>query len=185
MKSYLITDAIIYSSDIKVFKHTLTNLLAKTKVDYICFRDKISSNYKQLAKEFVDISKKHNIQNIFINQYITLAKELKAHGVHLTSIQFDDISYAKELKLKVIISCHNEDDILKAISSNVDYITYSPIFNTPNKGKPKDIEHLQYIVNKYNHLKIFALGGIISPQHITMIKQTNPYGFASIRYFLR
>ena len=183
MKSYLITDPNIYTNNIQEFESILKTTIQNNSIDYICFRDKKSSNYKELAKSFVKISKQNNITNIFINQYIDLANSLKATGVHLTSKQFDKIAYVKSIGLKSIISTHNEDDIKQAIKNNVDYITYSPIFDTPNKGAAKGIKNLKDIVKKYNDINIFALGGIISDEHIKSVKNTSCFGFASIRYF--
>jgi len=185
MKSYLITDPKYFSNDTSIFETTLTNILKTKEIDYICFRDKVSKNYELLAKRFVDISKSNNISNIFINSHIDLAYSLNATGVHLTSTQFDKIAYAKSMKLKVIVSTHNIEDINKAIKYKADYITYSPIFDTPNKGAAKGIDDLKYITNKYKDIKIFALGGIVTNNHIDMIKTTSSYGFASIRYFVK
>ena len=184
MKSYLITDSSIYTNNINIFEQKLNYTIQNNNIDFICFRDKISDNYKELAEKFINISKQNNIKNIFINSHVDLAISLNATGVHLTSIQFDKIVYAKSIGLKVIISCHNECDINNALKNKADYITYSPIFDTPNKGNPKGIEELKYIVNKYNNIRIFALGGIISKGQIKDIKSTNTFGFASIRYFI-
>jgi len=185
MKSYLITDPSIYSSDINIFEKKLNTTIQNNNIDFICFRDKSSSNYKELAKSFIKISKQNYISNIFINTRIELAVSLNATGVHLTSKQFNKIAYAKSIGLKTIISTHNEDDIKQAIKNKVDYITYSPIFDTPNKGKSKGTDDLKYITNKYKDIKIFALGGIVTNNHIDMLKSTNTYGFASIRYFVK
>lgn len=185
MRSYLITNEELYTNDIDKFSNILQYILDSKKIDFICFRDKVSSNYKLLAQQFVNIAKQYNKTNIFINSYIDLAYQLKATGVHLTSTQFNQINYAKSLGLKVIISCHNEDDILQAIDYKVDYITYSPIFNSPNKGKAKGIDNLKYIAKRFNKdIKIFALGGIVSNQQIDLIKDIDIFGFASIRYFI-
>jgi len=183
MKSYLITDPDIYTNNPKSFRLKLQEAISNNNVDYICFRDKTTCNPQSLAEIYVHVCKSNNIKNIFINQYINLASSLNITGVHLTSNQLDRISYCKHLNLKVIISCHNESDIQNAIEDNADYITYSPIFTTPNKGEPKGIDDLAYIINKYPGIKIFALGGIISEEEVSKIKNTNAYGFSSIRYF--
>jgi len=185
MKSYLITDPNIYSSNINKFENILNKTINNNQIDFICFRDKESPNYKELAKNFVKISKQNKIPNIFINTHIDLAISLNIHGVHLTSKQFDKIVYAKSMGLKTIISCHNEEDIKEALKYKTDYITYSPIFDTPNKGESKGIDDLKYIVNKYNDIKIFALGGIINKTQIELVSEVNSYGFASIRYFIK
>ncbi len=182
MNAYLITDPKYYSNDLKKFESILVTAISNHSVDMICFRDKTSTNFEQLAYCFANIVKQYNIKS-FINQNITLASKLNLDGVHLTSTQFNKIEEAKSLGLKVIISCHNEQDIQKAIQKQADMITYSPIFTTPNKGTPKGINMLQSITFKYD-IPIIALGGIVTPQHIKQIEQTNAYGFASIRYFI-
>ena len=182
MKSYLITDPKYYSNNIEEFSNILQNTITNNQIDMICFRDKTSSNFEELASVFVKISKENNISNIFINQNISLAKKLNAKGVHLTSLQFEQITDAKNLGLKVIISCHTKEEIQKAIDLKANFVTYSPIFDTPNKGEAKGIKELSNTVKEFN-IPIIALGGIISKEHINKIQNTNCYGFASIRYF--
>lgn len=181
--SYLITDPTYYSNNKKDFEIKLSKVLSKNQIDYVCFRDKESSNFEELAKIFVKVCNKFKIKNILINSNLELAKKLNV-GIHLTSTQFELIKKAKKENLFTIISCHNEDDINKAIERKIDAITYSPIFKTPNKGEPKGVEKLESIVSKYRDLKIFALGGIINEIQIESIKKTKAYGFASIRYFI-
>lgn len=183
MKSYLITDPHYYKETKDVFEKNLLDVLSKNKPDFICFRDKTNNDYENLAKTFINICKTSNIKNILLNQEYLLAHKLKANGVHLTSQQFDKIKEAKELALYVIISCHNEEDIKKAILNKADAVSFSPIFDTPNKGKNKGIEELIRICNTYE-IKVFALGGIITKAHLKEIKKSKAYGFASIRYFL-
>ena len=74
------------------------------------------------------------------------------------------------------------EEVLKAQKVGADYVTYSPIFTTPNKGKPKGIEDLKIILDKVD-IKVFALGGIINKAQIEEIASTKAFGFASIRYF--
>jgi len=64
----------------------------------------------------------------------------------------------------------------------VDFITYSPIYETPDKGAPKGIEELKKMVLRYN-VKIIALGGIITPEQVKEVEDAGAFGFASIRYF--
>ena len=180
---YLISDPSYYSNDKETFEEKLRGVLQNKRVDTACFRDKTSSNTKELAQLFISICKEYNIKNIFINQNITLAKELNYNGIHLTSKQFDKINEAKELGLKTIISCHSFEDIEKAIKLKADMVTYSPIFFSPNKGEPKGIEKLEEVTRKYD-IDIIALGGIISDEQVEKIQKTEAKGFASIRYFI-
>lgn len=184
MINYLITDPNYYTNDKKEFENILKKTLNKYLVDICCFRDKKSSNFEELAQIFVKICKEKNIKNILINGDFSLAKKLNATGVHLTSTQFDEIQKAKKSGLYTIISCHNKDDLQSARKQKIDAVTYSPIFETPNKGEPKGIKNLKEIIEEYGDLNIIALGGIINDEQIKQILQTKAYGFASIRYFV-
>lgn len=184
LKKYLITDPKYFTNNPKNFKEILEKIFLKHSISMACFRDKESTNFEDLAKIFLDVSRQFQIENIFINSDITLAKSLNFDGVHLTSLQFDLIDYAKNLNLKTVISCHNFDDLKLAEEKKVDFVTYSPIFNSPNKPKPLGIENLKSAINHYKKLKIIALGGIISQNEIMQIENCKAYGFASIRYFV-
>ena len=74
-------------------------------------------------------------------------------------------------------------DIENAINQKADAITYSPIFETPNKGEPKGLEELERVIKKYD-IDIIALGGIVSGAQINELSTINSYGFASIRYYV-
>ena len=184
MIKYLITDPKYYTNDEKKFEEILINVLNKHQIEIACFRDKESGNFEEIAKIFIKICKEKNIENILLNGNFSLAHKLNATGVHLTSTQFDDILKAKELGLYVIISCHTFEDIQKAIDYQADAVTYSPIFETPNKGTPKGIEALKEVVDKYPNINIIALGGIINDEQIEQISKMKAYGIASIRYFV-
>lgn len=184
MIKYLISDLKYYTNDEKKLEEVLINVLNKQQIDITCFRDKESGNFEDLAKIFIKICKEKDIKKILLNGDYLLAYELNATGVHLTSSQFDKIKEAKELGLYVIISCHNLNDIQIALDNKADAVTFSPIFETPNKGEPKGIIALEEAINKYPNLNIIALGGIINDKQIEQISKTKAYGFASIRYFI-
>ena len=183
LKSYCITDPNYYTNDIKIFEDRLNNTLLKNNIDMICLRDKNSSNIEELSKIFIKICKKYNIKDILINTHLNLAVKHNYQAINLNSNQFDKIKEAKKNNLKTIISCHNKEDIKKAISLKANMVTYSPIFNTPNKSNIKGIKNLDKITKEFN-IKIIALGGITTQNHINDIKTTSSYGFASIRYFI-
>ena len=183
LQKYLITDPEFYGTTTKDFKANLEKILSKNEINFICFRDKTSQNYKELIKVFIEVCSAKNIENIFINSYINEAIKYNV-GVHLTSTQFDEIKTCKEQNLQVIVSCHNQEDINKAKNDGADFITYSPIFESPGKKDLKGIENLKQIVQSNKDIKIFALGGIVTNEHIKQIQTTNCFGFASIRYFI-
>lgn len=151
--------------------------------DFALYRDKENENYKVEAENFVQMSHPFKGLKSFLHQDYNLADTLGATGVHLTSTQFDDIPKAKKLGLEVIVSTHTYDEVIKAEKLGADYVTYSPIFVTPNKGEPKGVADLKKVVVA-SQIKIFALGGIIDEKQIKEIEETRAFGFASIRYFL-
>ena len=171
MIAYLITDP----------THSYTSFAG---ADFVCYRDKEKKNFRQEATYFLSQARQASISHVFLNEDYLLAKELGFDGVHLTSRQFVFIPEAQRRGLKVIISCHTEAEIEEAIRKKVDFVTYSPIFETPNKGEAKGIENLKTMVDRYN-IPIIALGGILTEEQIKAVKEAGAYGFASIRYFIR
>jgi len=153
------------------------------KANMILYRDKESSNYSKFARVFIEEAKKFNFDKILIHQDIDLACLLKVDGVHLTSKQIEIIPKAKFFKLFTVVSTHNLSEVKEAEKLGADMITFSPIFETPNKGKPKGIEALKEIVKRVN-IPVIALGGILTKEQIEECIGVGAKGFASIRYFL-
>lgn len=178
MLSYAITDPSTLSferldDDLKRFSK---------KADMIVYRDKINDAYETSAEEFLIQAKKYTFEKILLHGAVELASKLAVDGVHLRSNQFDEIEKAKRLNLFVVISCHTADDAKKAEALGADMITYSPIFATPNKGKPLGLgtlKELQGIIS----LPIIALGGILTQEQIDACEVAGASGFASIRFF--
>jgi len=164
-------------------KADVSELIDKYSPDFILYRDKDNINYHVEARKFIKLCLEVKNLNCFLHQDVELAKELGANGVHLTSSQFEKIEYAKSLNLEVIISTHSFEEVQIAGEKGADYVTYSPIFASPNKGEPKGIDNLKRLLQKTD-MKIFALGGIVEQKEVDLIKKSGVYGFASIRYFI-
>ena len=157
--------------------------LRKHRPEFALYRNKETKEYAFHAENFLQMSQ--NIPNLkaFLHRDYELAHRLGAEGVHLTSLEFDSIVKAKALGLEVVVSTHSEEEVLRAEGLGADYVTFSPIFATPNKGKPKGIESLSKSVNATS-LKVIALGGIITQEHREEVERSGAFAFASIRYFL-
>jgi len=182
MKKYLITSREFYTDTPAIFRNILHQQFVQHKPDFALYRDKLNPNYTVQASHFIEVCSQFENIKSFIHRDVTLAKQLDATGVHLTSSQFNEIEYALSLNLEVIISTHSYDEVVKAQKLGASYVTYSPIFASPNKGKPKGLENLKELLLETD-IKIFALGGIVTDQHLQDISQMNIFGFASIRYF--
>ncbi len=182
MQKYLITSEEFYGGTPSLFRLKLHSQIKKHKPSYALYRDKTNQNYKELAAVFADVCKEHDGLKCFVHQDAELANRLGVSGVHLTSTQFEEIKEAKEMGLLVIISTHTKEEVLRAEELGADAVTYSPVFESPGKGEPKGEQDLKELLDICK-IKVFALGGIVTKEHIKMIEQSKAYGFASIRYF--
>lgn len=183
MKHYLITDPSFYGNTSADLESALDVVYSHVLPDFALFRDKQTSDYQKLAHLFVTISREYKVSHVLLHGDYALAHELRADGVHLTSLQFEDIAEAKKRGLYVIISTHTHEEALKAQELGADAITYSPIFPSPGKGEPKGLEDLKELVDKIE-IPVFALGGIVTTEQIQAVEKCGAYGFASIRYFV-
>ncbi len=152
------------------------------KADMIVYRDKANHAYETFAEQFLIRARNYSFEKILFHGAVDLASKLGADGVHLTSSQFDEIAKAKQHDLFVVISCHTVAEAKKAEKLGADMITFSPVFATPNKGKPLGLgalKELQGIIS----LPIIALGGILTQEQIDACQVAGASGFASIRFF--
>ena len=182
MKSYLITSRQYYTDTPAVFRSILHERLAVHHPDFVLYRDKFDPNYALMAEYAVQTCRAFEGIKAFVHQDYKLAKALGADGVHLTSKQFDLIKKAKNADLEVIVSTHSIEELHMVRELCADYATFSPVFASPGKGEPKGVDALAQAVKEVD-LKIFALGGIVTPEDVKKIEPAHPYGFASIRYF--
>ena len=153
------------------------------KPDFILFRDKNCDDYAQRALNFLKNSKAFGAKLFLHNDY-NLALKLGADGVHFSTINIQNIAKAPKNLIK-IASTHSEYELRAACDLGVNFITFSPIFASPNKGEPKGIKALEYIVKiaKNYGVGVFGLGGILENSQIEEILNAGACGFASIRYF--
>ncbi|MEA3455259.1 MAG: thiamine phosphate synthase [Campylobacterota bacterium] len=152
------------------------------KAEMIVYRDKENDMYEAFAEQFIGQAKNCSFEKILLHGSVDLASKLGADGVHLASTQFDEIAKAKQNDLLVVISCHTVDEAKKAEALGADMITYSPIFMTPNKGRPLGLGALKEIQGIIS-LPIIALGGILTQEQIDACCEAGASGFASIRFF--
>ncbi|MFA7500861.1 MAG: thiamine phosphate synthase [Sulfurimonas sp.] len=183
MKKYLITSEEFYTNIPDIFHSKLHLQLKEHRPSHVLYRDKSNPDYNKMATLFAEVCAEYKGLKSFLHQDVGLAKKLGVAGVHLTSTQFTKIQEAKSLGLEVIISTHAHEEVLLAQKLGADAVTYSPIFTSPNKGKPKGLDDLKELL-KICKIDVFALGGIVSEEQIKKLKETDVYGFASIRYFM-
>lgn len=151
------------------------------KASMIVYRDKADLSMKQ-APLFVKAAKQFEFEKVLIHGDYTLAKSIAADGVHLSSLQIDQIPEAKASDLFVVVSTHTLEELQKAQTLGADMATFSPIFETPGKGLPVGLEKLRAVTGQVK-IPVLALGGILTQAQIDACEKNGASGFASIRYF--
>lgn len=177
MISYAITDP--STLDFKYLEQDLKRFSQKASM--IVYRDKVDTSFKN-ASEFVKAAKGFAFEKVLIHGDYHLAKSIAADGVHLSSLQLDEIPKAKANDLFVIASTHTLEELKKAETLGADMATFSPIFETPNKGLPVGLEMLRSVTAQVT-IPVLALGGILTQEQIEACEKYGASGFASIRYF--
>ncbi|PHS37243.1 MAG: thiamine phosphate synthase [Sulfurovum sp.] len=154
------------------------------KASMIVYRDKFGtkSDVKLKAVDFVEAAKGFAFKQVLIHGDHVLADSVKADGVHLTSQQLGDIAVAKAKDLFVVVSTHTLEELKKAELLGADMATFSPIYETANKGLPVGLEVLENMISQVT-IPILALGGIVTEEQIAACERSGAAGFASIRYF--
>lgn len=187
LQAYFITSTNLYQTkSTELFEFQLENISFNHHINKACFRDNSLDIPANMIDIFTKWCKKHQIQS-FINLAnttlsIKFAKTYGANGVHIKGKHLNNAKKVLNEKLATFYSAHSINEAKKALDMGIDFITLSPIFNTPNKGAPLGVEYLcQLDPIMKNHT--FALGGIIDAKHIQQIQKSGIRGFASIRYF--
>ncbi len=148
----------------------------------ILYRDKETQEYEKRACIFVKEAKRLGFDRILLHNSPKLAARLGVWGIHCSSDSYRLISQARRLGLKSVASTHSLDEILEAQKEGVDLVTLSPLFASPNKGKPLGETLFASIVSK-SSVPVIALGGIIKRSDIQKAIECGAEGVASIRYF--
>ncbi len=138
---------------------------------------------KSIVKEVKLLCDQYNA-TLIINDFIEVAKEIDASGVHL-GLGDDSIAKAREIlgENKIIGGSTNTlQDVIKRIEEKSDYIGLGPYSYTQTKDNISSIlgvEGYQFILNtvKGNKIPIYAIGGI-KLENVKELMQTNVYGIA-------
>ena len=158
-KLYVITESTISKgrSNEEIVKEAI-----KGGAEIIQLREKKwdKSKVKGEAIKLLKICKENNVLFI-VNDYVDVAVEIKADGVHLGQSDMS-IEEARKIcgnKLIIGLSTHSVEQAVKADSEDVDYITIGPIYTTRAKDFTVGLGIIKEIINKINKPSI-AIGGI-------------------------
>ncbi len=141
-------------------------------------KDSNRNSIKSTAKVAIKLCKKHNA--IFIlNDHVGIAKEIKAHGVHLGKQDMHPSDARKILGKKTIIggTANTWEDIERLIAAKVNYIGLGPFRFTNTKKNLSPIlglkgyrEIMDKMKNEKKPIPVFAIGGIVENDIYDLLK---------------
>jgi len=145
-------------------------------------KDLPENELRELAEQVRHLTRRYDAL-LFINHRADLAQAVGADGVHLTESsgpvrrirkQFPDLLIGK--------STHSLESALRAQHQGADFVTFSPVYDTPSKqqyGSPQGLEKLAQVCAGLE-IPVLALGGI-DLSRITPVRKSGAFGIALIR----
>ena len=121
---------------------------------------------------------------LLLNRQLDLALECGADGVHTgeDEANFAQLRAALGPERLIGYSAHGKAEALAALAKGADYVTYSPIFDTPSKRgllAPLGLEPLRDLCVATNK-PVIALGGI-DESNLADVLEAGAHGAAMIR----
>lgn len=126
---------------------------------------------------------KNSETKLLVNDRADIALAAECDGVHLTenslSVEVIRENFPKEFIIGV--STHSPEGAEQAKLEGADFVTFSPIFDSPGKGEPQGLKKLRDICAHLKPFPVVALGGIDETNWRAVLKN-GASGFAGIRF---
>jgi len=181
LRLYLITDRTLLPED--QFLAGIESAL-KGGVRAIQLREKNlpEDELHTLARDVLKLTRQYNAL-LIINHRAELAHDIGADGVHLTESSPAVRKIRKEFPdLLIGKSAHSLQSALRAQHQKADFITFSPVYDTPSKqqyGPPQGLEKLKQVCAGLD-IPVLALGGI-DLSRISTVREQGAFGVGLIR----
>ena len=139
----------------------------------------------ELASEAAQITGK-SATKLLINDRADIALAARADGVHLTAHSLSAATVRKNFPPDFIVgvSAHTLKEAENARRQAADFVTFSPIFPTPEKekyGAAQGLENLRELCGQLKSFPVVALGGIDAGNYKSVL-EAGARGFAAIRF---
>ncbi len=184
---YLITDGEITAQNFFRRKSKTLELIkvaVQNNISLIQIREK-KLNARlifELAREAAEITRNTDAK-LLVNDRADIAQAANADGVHLTSRSLSCRTIRRNFPGDFIIgvSTHTIEEGREAKKQGANFVTFSPIFPTPNKSRPQGVGNLREVCEKLKPFPVVALGGIDAGNFPEVLK-AGASGFAAIRF---
>jgi thiamine-phosphate diphosphorylase len=162
-------------------------LAADIRIRLVQFRAKSLSTvaYRALAQQVLVCCRRHGAR-LLLNGDPALLSHIDADGVHLDGARLAACLH-RPLGADKLLSaaCHNEQQIMQAISIRTDFVTLSPVLHTASHpgGQTLGWDRFAALAILANQ-PVYALGGM-HPDLLETARQHSAYGVAGIEAFWR
>ena len=133
---------------------------------------------KELAQEVIALAHRHQARAL-LNSEFSLAQELAADGVHLTSAQLMRLDRRPPLPW-CGASCHNREELQRAAEMGIDFAVLGPVLpTTSHQNRPAmGWEEFGKLISGFS-LPVYALGGM-RWTHLRTAWQHGAHGLAML-----
>lgn len=159
----------------------------RSKINLIQLREKKLSVklLYELAAEAAKITRNSETK-LLVNDRADVASAANADGVHLTGVSLSTAVVRQNFPPEFIIgaSTHSFAEANEARKQGANFVTFSPIFETPSKaeyGEPQGLKKLSEVCRRLNPFPVIALGGI-DETNFSKTLENGASGFAAIRF---
>ena len=178
---YLITDRSLFRDQKYFLTAVEAALIGGVKALQLREKDLSDSELTKLGIQLRILTSNYKAK-LIINSRADIAEKIGADGVHLTetSVHANEIK-SNFLDLIVGVSTHSLEGAHLAEKQGADYITFSPIYETPSKasyGPPQGLDSLRQVTQAVR-LPVLALGGI-TLQRVPECLEQGAFGVALI-----
>ena len=135
---------------------------------------------RNFATSVMQLARRFNDTIVLVNDDESLASEIGAHGLHISSDRLSQISQRPPFEW-VAASCHNAAELSLAAALSLDFAVLSPVLPTASHTQTQSIgwERFANLIER-SSLPIFALGGM-KPEMLELARQKGAHGLAMMR----
>lgn len=151
-------------------------------VRLIQVRDKAlqSNQRKQFAHAVMALAREHNNCCVLVNDDATLARDIGAHGLHLSSKRLMATT-ERPTFARVAATCHAAEELAHAASLGLDFAVLGPVLPTASHPESRGLGWTAFgeLIEK-SPIPVFALGGM-SGDLLETARRAGAHGIAMLR----